>query len=39
MTQVFEIFPHVKQGLIVNVMAAHDLAMQGAKASATVILT
>ena len=42
-TQVVEILPHVTQGLylvyIVNILGADDLVMQGAGASATIILT
>ena len=43
MTQVVETLPHFETRTylfyIVNIMAADDLAMQGAKASATVIFT
>ena len=42
MTQVVEILPHVRQGptyFTVNIMAADDLAMQRARASATMIFT
>ena len=40
-TQVVEIPPRVRQGLfyIINIMAADVLATQGARASATMILT
>ena len=41
-TQVVEIFPRERPGLAhftVNIIAADDLAMQGARASAAMILT
>ena len=42
MTQIVEIHPHVRPGpaySIVNIMAADDLATQGARASAPMMFT
>ena len=44
MSQEVEILPRIRQGptylfCIVNIMAADDLATQGARASATMLLT